>query len=60
MFFGPPSKIIFGDIGYMSFDINPFGLFTTSQTRVRVVKRTGIVVPVGEYFSVLEGLKNTI
>lgn len=57
IYYGPPTKIIFGDKAGMSFDIDPFGLFTTAQTRVRVIKRTGIVVPVGSYFTVLHGIK---
>ena len=60
IYYGPPSKIIFGDLAGMGFDTDPFGLFATAQTRIRVIKRTGITIPVGEYFSVLQGVKNAV
>ncbi len=57
IYFGPPSKILFGDISGMSFDIDPYSLLDKVQTRIRVLKRTGILVPVGAYFTVLNGVK---
>lgn len=57
IYYGPMNKIIFGDLTGMAFDTDPYGLFTTAQTRVRVIKRTGIVVPVGTFFSYLKGAK---
>jgi HK97 family phage major capsid protein len=58
-YFGPPAKILYGDIAGMTFDLDPYGLFTTAQTRIRVMKRTGILVPRGAYFSILKGVKYT-
>ena len=55
IYYGPPSKIIFGDLTGMSFDIDPYGLFTSVQSRLRVYKRTGIIVPVGSYFTFARG-----
>lgn len=57
IYYGPMSKIIFGDLTGMAFDTDPYGLFTTAQTRVRVIKRTGIAIPVGTFFSYLKGVK---
>jgi HK97 family phage major capsid protein len=51
IYYGPPSKIIFGDLTGMSFDLDPYGLFDKVQTRMRVYKRTAIQVPVGGYFT---------
>lgn len=56
IYFGPPSKIIFGDATGMSFDIDPYFFFDTVKTRVRVLKRTGILVPVGAYFTMARGV----
>ena len=55
IYYGPPSKIIFGDLTGMSFDIDPYGLFTSVQSRLRVYTRTGIIVPVGSYFTFARG-----
>jgi HK97 family phage major capsid protein len=57
IYFGPPSKIVYGDISGMSFDLDPYSLMDKVQTRVRVLKRTGILVPVGGYFTVLNGVQ---
>jgi HK97 family phage major capsid protein len=57
IYFGPPSKIIFGDATGMSFDIDPYFFFDTVKTRIRVLKRTGILVPVGNYFTFARGVK---
>ena len=57
IYFGPPSKILYGDISGMSFDIDPYSLMDKVQTRVRVLKRTGILVPVGGYFTFLKGAR---
>ena len=57
IYYGPPSKIIFGDLTGMSFDIDPYGLFDKVQTRMRVYKRTAIQVPVGSYFTFAKGAK---
>lgn len=58
IYFGPPTKIIFGDLTGMEFMLDPYGRMTTYETRIRVVKRTGIVVPVGTYFSIMRGVIN--
>jgi HK97 family phage major capsid protein len=57
IYYGPPSKIIFGDLTGMSFDLDPYGLFDKVQTRMRVYKRTAIQVPVGGYFTFARGAK---
>jgi HK97 family phage major capsid protein len=57
IYYGPPSKIIFGDATGMSFDIDPYFFFDTVKTRIRVLKRTGILVPVGAYFTMARGIK---
>ena len=57
IYFGPPSKILFGDITGMSFDIDPYSLLDKVQTRIRVLKRTGILVPVGSYFTIMKQVK---
>jgi HK97 family phage major capsid protein len=57
IYYGPPSKIIFGDATGMSFDIDPYFFFDTVKTRIRVLKRTGILVPVGAYFTMARGVK---
>lgn len=57
IYFGPPSKILYGDISGMSFDLDPYSLLDKVQTRIRVLKRTGILVPVGGYFTVLNGVQ---
>jgi HK97 family phage major capsid protein len=57
VYYGPPSKIIFGDLTGMSFDIDPYGLFDKVQTRMRVYKRTAIQVPVGSYFTFARSAK---
>jgi HK97 family phage major capsid protein len=57
IYFGPPSKIIYGDATGMSFDIDPYFFFDTVKTRIRVLKRTGILVPVGAYFTMARGVK---
>jgi HK97 family phage major capsid protein len=56
IYFGPPAKILYGDIAGMSFDIDPYSLLDRVQTRVRVLKRTGILVPVGSHFSIAKGV----
>lgn len=58
-YFGPPNKILYGDITGMSFFMDPYSLMDTLRTRVRVAKRTGILVPRGSYFSFLKGVKYT-
>jgi HK97 family phage major capsid protein len=57
IYFGPPSRLIFGDIMGMRMDIDPYGLFSTLQTRVRVLKRTGIICPTGGHFTFARGVK---
>lgn len=57
IYYGPPSKILFGDISGMQFDIDPYSLMDKVQTRVRVLKRTGITVPVGAFFTIMKQVK---
>jgi len=58
-YFGPMNKIVFGDLAGMEFALDPYGLFTSYGTRLRVIKRTGIVVPLGSFFTILRGLSVT-
>lgn len=60
IYFGPPSKIIFGDIAGMQFDIDPFSLFQKVLTNVRVIKRTGIAIAVPSAFTILHGVKHIV
>lgn len=55
VYFGPPAKILYGDLSGMDFMIDPYGKMDSVLTRVRVTKRTAIVVPVGSYYTVLKG-----
>jgi len=57
IYFGPPSRLLYGDISGMSFDIDPYSLLSTVQTRVRVLKRTGILCPVGGYWTFAKGAR---
>ena len=58
IYFGPPSKIVFGDRVGMDFMIDPYSLMNAIRTRIRVTKRTAITVPVGTYFTILKGVTN--
>jgi HK97 family phage major capsid protein len=58
MYYGPGSKIIYGDSTGMTFDIDPYFFFDTVKTRIRILKRTGIIVPVGAYFTVGLGARS--
>lgn len=60
IYFGPPSKIIFGDIAGMQFDIDPFSNFQKVLTNIRVIKRTGIAVAVPAAFTILHGVKHIV
>ena len=60
IYFGPPSKIIFGDIAGMQFDIDPFSFFNQVMTNIRVIKRTGIAVSVPSAFTILHGVKHIV
>jgi HK97 family phage major capsid protein len=59
IYFGPANKIIFGDIAGMQFDIDPFSLFQRVMTNIRVIKRTGIAIPVPSAFTIVHGVKNS-
>jgi HK97 family phage major capsid protein len=59
IYYGPPSKILFGDIAGMQFDLDPYSLLDKVQTRVRVLKRTAITVPVGAFFTIMKTVKAT-
>jgi len=59
IYFGPMSRILFGDLRGLEFATDPFGLFDKDQTRIRITERVGIVTPVGTYFAYLKGVKNS-
>jgi HK97 family phage major capsid protein len=58
IYYGPPSKILFGNVGGLRFDIDPYSLMDRIQSRVRVMERVGILVPTGSYFTVAKGVKS--
>jgi HK97 family phage major capsid protein len=51
LYFGNPKGIVFGDRMGTMFDVDPYGLFTTAQVRLRVIRRTGIAVWVPPRFT---------
>jgi HK97 family phage major capsid protein len=57
IYFCDPRRVIYGDVIGMQFDLDPYGLFNTYQTRVRVVERTAIQIPVGTAISQLQGCR---
>ncbi|HEV8198760.1 MAG TPA: phage major capsid protein [Candidatus Polarisedimenticolia bacterium] len=57
IYFLDPQRVLYGDLIGMRFDIDPYGLFSTDQVRIRVLQRLGILVPVGGYVSHLQGAK---
>lgn len=59
-YYGNFRKLIFGDIGGISLMLDPYGLFNSFETRVRVVRRTGITIPTPSYFAKLRGLKYSV
>lgn len=59
LYFGPLGKIVFGDLAGMEFALDPYGLFTTYGTRLRLIKRTAITIPVGTFFSIARGVSVT-
>lgn len=50
IYFGNMSGMVIGDRSGTRFDVDPYGLFTTAQIRLRIIKRTGIVVWVPSMF----------
>jgi HK97 family phage major capsid protein len=50
IYFGNTSGIVIGDRSGTRFDVDPYGLFTAAQIRLRIIKRTGIVVWVPSMF----------
>ena len=50
IYFGNTSGIVLGDRAGTRFDVDPYGLFTTAQIRLRIIKRTGIVIWVPSMF----------
>jgi HK97 family phage major capsid protein len=56
MYFGPPAKIVFGDLAGIEFALDPYSLFTTYGTRLRVISRVGVTVPVGAFFAIARGV----
>jgi HK97 family phage major capsid protein len=57
IYFLDPSRVVYGDLLSMRFDLDQFGLFSSDQSRIRVLQRLGIAVPVGTYVSHLQGAK---
>jgi HK97 family phage major capsid protein len=57
VYFCDPTRVLFGDLLGMRFDLDPYGLFTSDQVRIRVLERVGIQIPVGAYISVLQGCR---
>jgi HK97 family phage major capsid protein len=57
VFFADPSRVLYGDLYGLRFDLDLFGLFSTDQARLRVIERLAIQVPVGGFVSVLQGCR---
>lgn len=56
---GDPSYIVIGDRMGTQFDVDPYGLFTTAQIRLRILRRTGILIWVPAYFTKLTAVTVT-
>jgi HK97 family phage major capsid protein len=57
VYFLDPSRVVYGDLLGLRFDLDQYGLFSSDQSRIRVLQRLGIAVPVGTYVSQLQGAK---
>ena len=55
IYFGNPKGIVMGDRMGTQFDIDPYGLFTSAQIRMRVIRRTGIAIWVPGKFTYMPG-----
>lgn len=51
LYFGNPKGLVLGDRAGTMFDVDPYGLFTSAQVRLRIIRRTGIVVWVPARFT---------
>lgn len=56
IYYGNWQKFIIGDLLGITFATDPFGLFTTDQIRVRVVKRTALLVGVPKAFTIVKDI----
>jgi HK97 family phage major capsid protein len=57
IYFGNFSKLIFGDLLGIQFDVDPYGLFNSDSVRVRVKKRTAILVGVPSAFTIIKDIQ---
>lgn len=57
VYHGNPQAMVFGDRNNTTFDVDPFGLFDKSQIRLRLLKRTAILIWVPAAFTRLEDVK---
>lgn len=57
IYFGNPRGLVVGDRAGTRFDVDPYGLFTTAQVRLRVIKRTGLLVWVPKMFTKVTGVR---
>jgi HK97 family phage major capsid protein len=57
IYFVDPTRVLYGDLLSLKFDLDPYGLFNSDSLRLRVIERLGISVPVGSYVSHLQGAK---
>jgi len=58
IYFGDPRQILFADAAGVQVLFDPFTLFSTAQTRIRVIKRTGILCPANAGMSFMRGVKS--
>jgi HK97 family phage major capsid protein len=57
IYFLDPTRVLYGDLLSLKFDLDQFGKFDSDQLRLRVIERLAIAVPVGSYVSHLQGAK---
>jgi HK97 family phage major capsid protein len=53
---GNPAYIVIGDRAGTQFEVDPYGKFDTAQVRLRLMRRTGILIWVPAYFTKLTGI----
>jgi HK97 family phage major capsid protein len=59
IYFGNPRGLVVGDRAGTRFDVDPYGLFNLAQVRLRIIKRTGLLVWVPTLFTKVTGVKCT-
>ena len=52
-YFGRPTAIVIGERMGTTFDVDPYGLFTTAQVRLRMLRRVAVLIWIPAYFTKL-------